>query len=318
MPKQAEQRKTQSNDAHHSNGQSGSDQPGDSQCNNCGNTRSTMVFRAGDAQVNQIVQCDHCGLLYAYPRQNSNLESYDINQAEQAALTAESPQVRHTADKLPDYQLIEGVLKHYLPNKGRLVEVGSYSGCVADHFRQSGWDVVGIEPDGRAVAYARATYPVEILRGTVMSVDIPKASADAVIMLHVIEHVDDPAENIAQIRSVLKPGGILAIETPTYDSLAYKLLGRRERSISCDGHIYFYTVKTLSALLEANGFEIARVDKVGRTMSVARLLFNVGVMSKNARVRNFVQSISEKWNLHQRYLYLNARDMVRIYARARA
>jgi 2-polyprenyl-3-methyl-5-hydroxy-6-metoxy-1,4-benzoquinol methylase len=287
-------------------------------CNNCGSNRYSVIFLAGKAQINQIVKCSDCELLFAYPRDHSNMERYDVDQSKEAPLTADSYQVRHTADKLPDYRLIDGALQTLLPNKGRLVEVGSYSGCVSDYFRSAGWDVVGIEPDGRAVAYAKSTYDVEVLRGTVLSVDLPDASADAVVMLHVIEHVDDPMANIARIRALLKPGGILAMETPTYDSLAYKVLGRRERSMSCDGHIFFYTVKSATALLKANGFEIARVDKVGRTMSVARMLANVGIMSKSATVRKFMESISTKWGLHDHYLYVNARDMVRIYARVPA
>src|SRR5262249_60276142 len=37
---------------------------------------------------------------------------------------------------------------------------------------------------------------------------------DLVFMSHVIEHVLDPVATVAKIRSLLKPGGVLYLETP--------------------------------------------------------------------------------------------------------
>jgi 2-polyprenyl-3-methyl-5-hydroxy-6-metoxy-1,4-benzoquinol methylase len=229
-------------------------------------------------------------------------------------LTAESRQVKHTADKLPDYRRLANVLEHLLPTKGRLIEVGSFSGVLTAYFKRAGWDAAGIEPDGRAVDYARSTYGIEVHRSTLETVALPPASIDAVVMLHVIEHVDNPTSNVKRARELLRDGGIFVVETPTYDSFSYKILGPRERSISCDGHIFFYTTKTLSDLLTKNGFSILRCEKVGRTMSIGRLLHNVGIMSKSHALQSVLKSISDRWALESRYIYLNMRDMIRIYA----
>ena len=37
-------------------------------CNYCGIDDATVVFAAGVAQLNQIVRCNRCGLMYASPR----------------------------------------------------------------------------------------------------------------------------------------------------------------------------------------------------------------------------------------------------------
>ena len=137
-------------------------------------------------------------------------------------------------------------------------------------------------------------------------------------MLHVIEHMPDPAQNVRELRRVLRPGGMLVVETPRFDSLMFKLLGRRERSINnSHGHIYFFTVPTLSRLLEQNGFEIVRVDMVGRTLTLDRLVSNLGVMSRSERIRHFMWRTGAKLRLDRFRIHVNARDMQRIYARAK-
>ncbi len=115
---------------------------------------------------------------------------------------------------------------------------------------------------------------------------------------------------------VLRPHGFLAVETPVYDTLMYRLLGRRERSLGCDGHIVFYTDRTLAALLEQCGFEIVAQRRVGRTVSLGRLLWNIGVMSMSKTMQQMIERVSDTLGLiHCGRLYLNTGDMLRVFAR---
>ncbi len=137
-------------------------------------------------------------------------------------------------------------------------------------------------------------------------------------MLHVIEHLDDPARTVRSIGRLLRPGGIFVVETPIYDTLMYRLLGKRERSLSCDGHIFFYTRGTLRALLELIGFEIISERRVGRTVSLGRLLWNIGVISKSTTIQHLIERLNVTLGLFQRCrLRLNMRDMIRVFARKR-
>ncbi len=286
-------------------------------CNNCGSARYRVLYPAGRAQVNQIVCCTGCGLMYAYPLRQANLAGYDVAVGARAPLTADHAEVRRGVDKLPDYERVIAVLRAYLPQGGHVVEVGSSSGILLNSFRAAGWSVTGIEPEGPAVEYARARYGLDVRQGTLDTAGLEPGSADAVVMLHVIEHIDDPAHAVALVASLLRPGGVFVVETPTYDSLAYALLRHRERSLGCNGHIFFYTEATLRKLLTGKGFEVLRCERVGRTMTLARLLWNLGVMSKSARVQAMFARLSQRWALDRRRLYLNARDMIRVYARKR-
>ena len=287
-------------------------------CNNCGSRNSLELFAAGRAQKHRIVRCSDCGLLYASPLAASNLTGYLVPPDQEQPFHDDSPGVRRSRDKLPDYLAIEPVLTGMLPGRGKVIEVGAYSGLLLEHFRRAGWNVLGIEPDGRGVEYARRRFGIDVRQGTLESVALDPGAAEAVVMLHVIEHVDDPAAAVRAVARLLRPGGVFVVETPTYDSLAYRLLGRRERSLSCDGHIYFYTERTLAALLTQAGFDLIRVERVGRTITLARLLWNLGVMSKSEWLQSALTRLSEGAGLNHRHMYLNARDMIRVYAQRRA
>jgi hypothetical protein len=63
----------------------------------------------------------------------------------------------------------------------------------------------------------------------------------------------------------------------------------------------------------SNGFRILRTDYVGRTLSLDRLLFNAGVMSKNRTVQRRLGNISSLIGLNRVGITLNVRDMQRVY-----
>jgi hypothetical protein len=85
--------------------------------------------------------------------------------------------------------------------------------------------------------------------------------------------------------------------------------------VSCDGHIYFFTCDSLAKACAKAGFEVVDTMFPGRSLTLDRLAYNVGVMSKSERVQRAVRSLSRYRLLHAVRLTLNARDMVRVCVR---
>ncbi|MDB6026128.1 MAG: coq3 1, partial [Verrucomicrobiales bacterium] len=248
-------------------------------CNLCGADDFSIVFEKGEAQQHRIVRCNKCHLMYANPQERIDSEAMVANDWK---FDPNSQYFRKQMVQLPDNLRALKVLNSVCQKRGKLLEIGSFAGVFLNEIRAEGWDVTGLEPDKGPAEYSRSHYKLKIVEGILPQPEFPPNSFDAVVLLHVIEHMQDPSQNVREIRGIMKLGGVFVLETPRFDSLMFRLLGRRERSLSnCNGHIYFFTVPTLTQLLERNGFEVFRVDLVGRTLTMDRLLYNVGVILRS-------------------------------------
>jgi SAM-dependent methyltransferase len=282
-------------------------------CNYCEVDDATVIFRAGEAQISQIVRCNRCGLMYSNPRgrepDHVAIAKFDPSKN---PFLENDPRYEKERLQIRDYRQTRALLNRLYPQRGHLMEIGSGLGFLLKEFKKDGWDVLGIEPNIRACRIARDQLGLEVVNAILENAGIPDASFDVVLLNHVIEHIDDPLRTLREVNRVLKPNGHFVIETPRYDTLMFKLLGRRERSVSCDGHIFFFTNRTLRNLYEAAGFRQVRLDCVGRSLTVDRLLWNVGVVSKNQTVKAGLEKVSKKFGLQKIHLHLNLRDMQRV------
>ena len=276
-----------------------------------------MLFEAGVAQINRVVKCDNCGLMYANPRQRPPdvdlIKTYDAAWVLDHALTTDSWRLEKESRQIRDYRNTRKFLAANFPARGTLVEVGSGLGCLLNFFREDGWNTVGIEPNAGLCLFAQQQFHLTILSGTLFDAALEPASVDVIVMIHVIEHVPDPKSIFHEVYRVLRPGGWFVVETPRYDTLMFRMLGRRERSLSCDGHIYFFTTRTLARMATSNGFRIVRTAYVGRSLTLDRLLFNLGVMSKSSVAQRTLGKISNSMGLNRVGITLNVRDMQRVY-----
>lgn len=210
--------------------------------------------------------------------------------------------------QLKDYaRIIDFVEKE---EKGTFLEIGSYAGTFLNEARKKGWKVLGIEPLELPADYSENQMGIPVIRKYFEQADIPKGSISVAVACHVIEHVPDPASFVKKAYESLKPGGKLILETPTYDHLMFKIFKHRERSVRCDGHIYFFTKETLTKLVENNGFRVLKHENVGRTLTLDRLFYNLEIMAGR---KIYFSKISKKLRLEKIVVRLNTKDMQRIY-----
>src|SRR4028118_2050356 len=267
-------------------------------CNLCGSNDYTVRFEQGVAQVNQIVKCKGCGLMYANPRtrevDNVLIESYDPEFVLSAIVNQDSQRLEKEALQVKDYEKTRAFLHKHYPEKGKLIEVGSGFGYLLNFFKQDGWNVVGVEPNLGLCRYAESELGIETIPTILEKAELEDRSADALLMMHVIEHVSDPYSTLKEVYRILKPGGIFVMETPRYDTLMFKLLGKRERSLSCDGHIYFFTTSTLEKLATKAGLTVLKTDYVGRSLTLNRVFSVLGAIGKSQLIQKILKDVAVK------------------------
>jgi SAM-dependent methyltransferase len=153
---------------------------------------------------------------------------------------------------------------------GRVLELGAGSGELLERFRDLGWSVHGVDFDPAAVK-AAASRGIDLVQADVQSLDYPGESFDAVVMEHVIEHVEDPAAVLGEAWRVLAPGGELVVVTPNADSMLHRRYGADWLALDAPRHFQVFTRKSLIRLAEEVGVEHVSIVTTARSANgVAR------------------------------------------------
>lgn len=137
--------------------------------------------------------------------------------------------------------------------KGKLLEIGCGNGSLMARLADLGWLVQGIEPDTIAADMA-ISRGLPVIIGKLDALSFVAGSFDAIIMSHVIEHVDDPVALVRQCRRILKPGGRLVMLTPNLDALGHRWFGRNWLHLDAPRHLHLFTQGSLPDICRKAGF----------------------------------------------------------------
>ena len=150
-----------------------------------------------------------------------------------------------------------------LTGRGHLLEVGSAYGYFLDEARKRGWRVRGVEPAEHAAQRARHVLGVDVAVGPLTELPVDGQSVDVVALWDVIEHVPNPRETLARAFDWLRPGGVLALSTGDIGSLVARIHGRDWSLLTPPWHQYFFSRRTMRAMLVDVGFTVVRIGGDG-------------------------------------------------------
>ncbi|MBA4781344.1 MAG: hypothetical protein A2792_16820 [Sphingomonadales bacterium RIFCSPHIGHO2_01_FULL_65_20] len=226
-------------------------------CNHCGSTETRPVARIDGYSLER---CSRCGLAFI---------TNPPSDAELAAMYQASNDY-HTQlhDPASDaYARMAAIARKHLrfverfANGGQLLDIGCSTGLFLDEARRRGFDVAGVEFSAASAQFARDRFHLSVTDGDIHAVDDAEGMLDIVTMFDVIEHVRDPARDIVAAHRLLRPGGLFILSTPNIDGLFPRASEPLARPlgywphIEPPWHLYQFSVRTLSAMLEARGFE---------------------------------------------------------------
>ena len=154
-----------------------------------------------------------------------------------------------------------------------LLDVGCDIGHFVEHAQSTrGAKTIGIDVSERAVESGRARGR-DLRHGTLADVGLADGSIDVVCGFDVIEHVEDPRELVQEAARVLKPKGFLALETPNYGGLIYRigrglgglpgiagLITPLQERLWPRFHVQYFRETALRDLLNDAGFEAVHTE----------------------------------------------------------
>jgi 2-polyprenyl-3-methyl-5-hydroxy-6-metoxy-1,4-benzoquinol methylase len=164
----------------------------------------------------------------------------------------------------PLKSVVDRAFRH-LPRKAggslALLDVGCGNGEFLEVAAECGWKAVGVDPDPKAVAKAKEL-GLEVYQGGVEVFQGKQALFDFISLSHVIEHVHSPPELLKACFDLLRPGGLLWIETPNINSFGHKFYTTSWRGIETPRHLVLLNYRSLQTVLYSCGF--GRVSRCPR------------------------------------------------------
>lgn len=202
-----------------------------------------------------LFQCTECTLVFDR-RRTSDQELYDHYRRYSYGTLKPCP-----AATTESFHRLLSTFERFR-RSGRILDIGCGQGDFLDAARQRGWDEQGSEYSEAAVALCRRR-GLKVAHGDFVLADFGDQDFDVITAFEVIEHVNDPGTLIAHVRRLLRPGGLLYITTPNFDSVLRHLERSDFRILCFPEHLCFYTRRSLRHLAQVHGFEPLKVLTTG-------------------------------------------------------
>lgn len=142
----------------------------------------------------------------------------------------------------------------------KILDIGAGSTLFLNYFRDSGWEIKGIEPNRLIYDLVKSEFNIDLIPCTFERfLEINKDKFSAIHLSFVLEHVINPIWMLEKIyNNLLIENGIICIEVPNdFNPLQLVVYSKINNNWWIDkDHINYFTPKTLKKLLEHTGFEV--------------------------------------------------------------
>ena len=144
---------------------------------------------------------------------------------------------------------------------GRILDIGCGRGVFLNVMEKNGWTVAGTEYDRITAESIVKKYNINVVTGNPGGWGFPPGSFDVVTMNHVLEHMSDPKIMMDECSRILVKGGLLVVAVPNITSLQSSLGKHLWFHLDIPYHIYHFSEKGLSRLIEKHGFHLLKIRR---------------------------------------------------------
>ncbi|MEO2168745.1 MAG: class I SAM-dependent methyltransferase, partial [bacterium] len=164
-----------------------------------------------------------------------------------------------------------------LRSGGRLLDVGAAYGLFVSVANDAGFDATGVEPAHACAEFAARELGATVVPGRIEDVELPLGSFDIVTMFDVIEHFENPCAAVLRAHELLRPDGVLVIETGDLEAACARVCGRHWYFYDPPQHLTFFGRQSLSRMLDGAGFgPPLAIGHLGRRVSMRNFAFQLG------------------------------------------
>ena len=234
-------------------------------------------------------QCDSCGFVFANPAPPTavvsdfyNSDFYNNYRTLEETRIGEEPYFSISA--YTDPVRLAGWLK--CDKSASILDFGCGPGSFVALLRDKfGFEnVEGLELNKKSASIALRHYALKLASDIN---DLKHRQYDVVLLFEVIEHITKPDEVLSLCSSLLRPGGLLFITTPSVRSIPGRYFPSHCNHFTGPSHVSLFTETALARLLARFSFDIERLE-IDRNRSifgnfVAKPVYNLDFASPRSR-----------------------------------
>jgi len=223
------------------------------------------LARYTDASV-EIVRCAACG--FGQPAALPRLPDYFARMYDQR-WSAEwmETELRSGYKDLIFRTVLTGLEERGAGEDRSLLDLGAHVGRLIQLAAERGWRAEGVELNPSTAAFAARETGLTVHRADASALSAEGRRFRAVTLIDVLEHIPDPVPALAAARSVLRPGGWIAVKVPhgrvqLRKEHLRRALDRGYRPTVADNlvHVNHFGPRSLAMALERAGFADASVE----------------------------------------------------------
>jgi 2-polyprenyl-3-methyl-5-hydroxy-6-metoxy-1,4-benzoquinol methylase len=163
--------------------------------------------------------------------------------------------------------------------KQTILDVGCGNGSFVDAALGQGYLVQGIELSQSAVDIALG-FNLPVSKLDFFSSQIENCSFDGITMFEVLEHLNNPTHFLLRAQEVVKPGGLIYLTTPNFNSLERRILGKNWNVFHRE-HLTYFTEKNLTQLIKDHtDLEILHSETRNISAELINSFISFGLLNK--------------------------------------
>jgi 2-polyprenyl-3-methyl-5-hydroxy-6-metoxy-1,4-benzoquinol methylase len=252
-------------------------------CPVCGNSYRKRCQRWYAIPEFEVLRCRDCGFTFINEVVNDNSgfpAEYDFKVAP-LLVTKAANDFERVKEKLKAAGITEDADRS-------LLDVGCGIGNFLQQAQRAGWRVAGLDLSPSVAAYAREQRGLDVNSGSIeANTSFPPTSFDLITMFGVIEHLANPRGAAEECARLLRPGGILILQTPTEDGLMRRV-GRllywatgglvtfqvKQLYQMGGGHSTCFNRRSMRTLLDRYGFDVLSLEQSTYGLRVLLMRFD--------------------------------------------
>lgn len=226
----------------------------------CPLCRSAQLKIKSEQGRKRLHECLRCGVLFVTPQPSPDALT---NHFQRGGLVPTNFDTHFEVNRQP----VLSQVANYIQSRksgGVILDVGCSTGrFLANFANRSSWEARGLELSLPAAQEA-GRLGLRVHVGDTRSAKFQDRTFDVITILDAFYYFPNPASELAELNRILKQDGLLMLEVPWANTRLWQravvintlLNGARIPLLQSSDHLFYYTPKSVSLLLEACGFAV--------------------------------------------------------------